>query len=77
MVHSLFEQKATCPISLGWKKTDGSVSQDKSLSRVTTGNRKLPVTRSKDFFMVNNHGFNNASRTTNNNIHKDLDQFNP
>ena len=26
--------------------------------------------------MVNNHGFNNACRTMNNNIHKDLDQIN-
>ena len=49
MVYSLFEQKTTCPISLDWNKPDGSISEDKSLNRVTTRNRKLPVTRSKDF----------------------------
>ena len=46
----LSEQKATCPICLGWNKPDGSMSEDKSVNRVTTPNRKLPVTRSKDFF---------------------------
>jgi len=76
MVYSLFEHKTTCPISLGWNKTDSSISQDKSLNRVTTHNRKLPVTRTKDFLIVNNRGFNNACRTMNNNIHKDFDQFN-
>ena len=75
-MYSLFEHKPTCPISLGWNKPDDSTSQDKSLNRVTTSNRKLPVTRSKNFLKVNNHGFNNACRTMNNNIHKDLDQFN-
>ena len=49
MVYSLFEQKATCHISLGWNKPDGSISEDKLLNRDTTRNRKLPVTRSKDF----------------------------
>ena len=49
IVYSLFEQKTTCPISLGWNKPDGSMSEDKSLNRVTTRNRKLPITRSKDF----------------------------
>jgi hypothetical protein len=52
MVYSLFEQKTTCPISLDWNKPDGSISEDKSLNRVTTRNRKLPVTRSKDFFCL-------------------------
>ena len=33
----------------GWNKSDGSILEDKSLNRVTTRNRKLPVTRSKDF----------------------------
>ena len=73
MVYSLFEYKTTCTISLGWNKPDVSASQDKSLNRVTTRIRKLPVTRSKDFLMVSNHGFNNACRTMSNNIHKDLD----
>jgi hypothetical protein len=76
MMHSIFEWKTTCPISLGWNKPEDSVSQDKSLNRVTTRNRKLPVTRSKDFFMVNNNGFNNNCWTMNNNIRKDHDQFN-
>ena len=49
-VNSLSEQKTTYPISLGWNKPDGSVSDDKSLNRVITRNRKLPVTRSKDFY---------------------------
>ena len=49
-VNSLSEQKTTCPIILGWNKPDGSVSEDKSLNRVITCNRKLPVTRSKDFY---------------------------
>jgi hypothetical protein len=48
-VNSLSQRKTTCPVSLGWNKSDGSVSEDKSLSRVITHNRKLPVTRSKDF----------------------------
>jgi len=76
IVYSLFQYKTTCAISLGWNKPDDSVSQDKSHNRVTTHNRNLPVTRSKDFLMVNNHGFNNACRTMNNSIHKDTDQFN-
>jgi hypothetical protein len=75
MVYSLFEQNTTCPISLGWNKPDDSILQDKSLNRVTTCNRKLPVTASKDFVMVKIHVFNNICRTTNNNIHKDHDQF--
>jgi len=49
MLYSLFEQITTCPISLSWNKLDVSLSEDKSLHRVTTHNRKLPVTRSKDF----------------------------
>jgi hypothetical protein len=49
-VNSLSEQKTTCPVSLGWNKPDGSASEDKSLNRVITDNRKLPVTRSKDFY---------------------------
>jgi hypothetical protein len=49
MVCSLFEQNTTCPISLGWNKPEDSISQDKSLNRLTTCNRKLPVTTSKDF----------------------------
>ena len=49
-VNSLSEQKTTCPIILGWNKPHGSVSEDKSLNRVITCNRKLPVTRSKDFY---------------------------
>ena len=53
MMYSLFEQKTTCPISLGRNEPDGTISEDKSRNRVTTRNRKLPVTRSKDFFMVN------------------------
>ena len=73
IVYSLFQYKATCAKSLGWNKPDVSVSQDKTLNRVTTRNRKLPVTRSNDFLVVNNRGFNNACRTMNNNIHKDLD----
>jgi len=76
VVYYLFENKSTCSISLGWNKPNDSISQDKSLNRVTTSNRKLPVIRSKDFLIVNNRGFNNACRTMNNNIHKDLDQFN-
>ena len=48
-VNSLAEQKTTCPISLDWNKPDGSVAEDKSLNRVSTRNRKLPVMRSKDF----------------------------
>jgi len=48
-VNSFSEQKTTCPISLGWNKPDGSVSEGKSLNRVITHNRKLPVTRSKYF----------------------------
>ena len=48
-VNSLSEQKNTCPVSLGWNKPDGHVSEDKSLNRVINRNRKLPVTRSKDF----------------------------
>ena len=52
MVYSLFEQKTTCPISLGWNKPDGSKSEDKSLNRVTTRNRKLPVKRSKIFYGI-------------------------
>jgi len=48
-VNSLSDQKTTSPISLGWNKSDGSVSEDESLNRVITRNRKLPVTRSKDF----------------------------
>jgi hypothetical protein len=55
MVYSLFEYKTTRPISSGWNKPDDSISQDKSLNRFTARNSKLPVTRSKDFFMVNNH----------------------
>ena len=72
MMYSLFEYKTTCAISLGWNKPDVSVSQDKSHNRVTTCNRNLPVTRSKDFLMVNNRGFNNACRTMNNNIIRTL-----
>jgi hypothetical protein len=30
-INSLSEQKTTCPISQGWNKPDGSVSEDKSL----------------------------------------------
>ena len=48
-VNSLSEQTTTCPISLGWNNSDSSISEDKSLNRVITHNRKLPVTRSKDF----------------------------
>jgi hypothetical protein len=48
-VNSLSEQKTTCSISLDWKKPDGSVTEDRSLNRVITRNRKLPVTRSNDF----------------------------
>jgi hypothetical protein len=47
-VNSLSEQKTTCPIILDWNKPVGSVAEDKSLKRVITRNRKLPVTRSKD-----------------------------
>jgi hypothetical protein len=47
MVYSLLEQKTTCPISLGWNKPDAF--EDKPLNRVTTNNRKLPVTRCIDF----------------------------
>ena len=54
MVYSLFEQKNACPISLGWNIPNGSISEDKSLNRVTTRNRKLPVTRSKGFFLLVN-----------------------
>ena len=49
-VNPLSEQKTTCPISLGWNKPDGCVAEEKSLNRVITHNRKLPVTRSKDFY---------------------------
>jgi len=35
---------------IGWNEPDDSISQDKSLNRVTTCNRKLPVTRTKDFY---------------------------
>ena len=49
MVYSLFEQKTTCLISLGWNNPDDSIFQDKLLNKVSTRNRKLPVTRSKDF----------------------------
>ena len=56
MMYSLFEHKTTCPISLSWNIPDDSISQDKSLTRVTTSNRKLPLTRSKNFLIVNNHG---------------------
>jgi len=49
MVYSLFEQKTTCPVSLSWNKPDGSISEDNSLNTVTTRNRKLQITRSKDF----------------------------
>ena len=48
-VNSLSEKKITCPIRLGWNKPDGSVAEDKSLNTVITRNRKLTVTRSKDF----------------------------
>jgi hypothetical protein len=36
MVYSALEHKTTCSISLGWNKPDDSVSQGKSLNRVTT-----------------------------------------
>lgn len=49
IVYASFEYKTTCPACLSWNKSDVSVSQDKSLNRVTTHNRKLPVTRPKDF----------------------------
>jgi hypothetical protein len=68
--------KTTCAISLSWNKPDHSIYQDKSLNTVTAGNSQLPVTRYKGFLMVNNHEFNNACRTVNNIIPKDLDQFN-
>jgi len=48
MVYYLFEQKTTYPIRLGWNIPNCAISEDKSLKRVTTRNRKLPVTRSKD-----------------------------
>jgi len=69
MMYSLFEHNTTCPISLGWNIPDHSTSQDKSLN----SNRKLPVTRTKNFLIVNNHGFNNTCRIMNNNIYRDLD----
>ena len=52
MVYPLFEQKATCPISLGWNKSDGSISEDKSLNIVTTRN-KITTNKIQRFFMVN------------------------
>ena len=47
MVYSLLEQKATCPICVGWNKPDAT--KDKPPNRATTRRRKLPVTRSTDF----------------------------
>jgi hypothetical protein len=50
-----FEQKTSHPISLGWYETcDDSnlhcdVNQVKTLNRNSSHNRKMPVTRSKDF----------------------------
>ena len=76
VVYSLFEHKTTYSKSLCWNKPNDSTSQDKSLNGVTTSNRKLPVTRFKNLLIVNNRGFNNACRTMNYNVHKDLDQFN-
>ena len=48
MVYSLLEQKTTCYIGIGWKKSDAS--EDKPPNRATTCSKKLPVTRSTDFF---------------------------
>ena len=76
MMYSLLEHKSTCPVSLGWNIPDDCTSQYKSLNRVTTSNIKLPLTRTKNYLIVNNHGFNNACRIMNNNIYRDLDQFN-
>jgi len=46
-IYSFFVQKTTSPMSLGWIKIEAS--EDNSLNRATTRNRKLPVTRSTDF----------------------------
>ena len=48
-VNSLSEQETTCPISLDGNKPDSTVTEEKSLKRAVTRNRKLPVTRSNDF----------------------------
>lgn len=46
-IYSLFVQKTSPPISLDWNKPEAS--EVKLLNRVTTRDRKLPVTRSTDF----------------------------
>ena len=48
-VNSLPEQETTCSVSTDWNKPYCTVTEDKSLNRVTTRNRKLPITRSNDF----------------------------
>jgi len=46
-IYSLFVQKTTSSMSLGWIKIEAP--EDNSLNRATACNRKLPVTRSADF----------------------------
>ena len=59
-IYSLLEQKTTCPIRVGWNKPDAS--EDKPCNRATTHSRKLPVTRTTDFFfMVNDLSFYNPN----------------
>jgi len=58
-MYSLLEQKTTYPIRVCWNKPD--VSEDKPPNRATTRSRKLPVTRSTDFFMVNDLRFYNPN----------------
>jgi hypothetical protein len=69
-VYSLFEQKTNFSVSLCWNKPD--VSEDKLLNRVTTRNKKLPVTD----FMVNNLELNNTFNTINHNTHDTHNQSN-
>jgi len=57
-------------MSLGWIKIEAP--EDNSLNRATTRNRKLPVTRSADFFMVNNPRPNNTFRVINNDVQEPL-----
>jgi len=51
LLHSVFEQKTSHPITLGWQDNNLTCDGNQVLTsnRNSSRNRKLPVTRSDDF----------------------------